>query len=63
MCPSGAYISDLPGMIWPESAAPSDPEDAALLAHLAGVRDSKTLVAGQRERLAPLIAEIGRAHV
>ena len=40
--------------------APRDPEDAALLAALAGVRDSKALAAAQRERLAPLIAAVAR---
>ncbi len=40
--------------------APSGPDDAALRTRLAGVRDSKTLAAAQRERLAPLIALVAR---
>lgn len=39
---------------------PASPDDAALLALLAGVRDSKTLAAGERESLAPRIAAAAR---
>jgi len=40
--------------------APASLDDAELLAHLAGVRDSKALSAEQRERLLPAIAAAAR---